>query len=74
MSGIGDELAIDRVGDPALEAAHCFHGLLALGSFASVVGPSFGVEAELGDRSDVDHVIDSPVAGPGEPVSVLLTR
>ena len=48
-------------------------GLLALGSLASVVGPAVGVEADLGDRGDVDHVVHPPVPGPGEPVPVLLT-
>ena len=47
--------------------------LLAGGSLAPVVGPALGVEAELGDRGDVDHVVHPPVPGPGEPVPVLLT-
>jgi len=70
---IRDQLAIDRVRDPALEAADRFHGLLACGSFASVVDPSLGVEAELGDRGDVDHVVDPPVPSSGESVAVLFT-
>src|SRR6478672_10000446 len=70
--GVGDELAIDGVGDPAREAPHRFEGLLALGTLASVVGPPFGVEPELGDRGDVDDVVDPAVPGPGQAVSVVL--
>ena len=49
-----------------------FHRLLAVGALASVVGAAVGVEADLGDRGDVDHVVHPPVPGPREPVAVLL--
>ena len=52
-----DQLAVDGVGDPALETAQCLQGLLALGALASVVGPPLGVQAQLGDRRNVDHVV-----------------
>jgi hypothetical protein len=39
--GIGDELAVDDVGDPPLQAAHRFHRFLAGGALASVVGAAF---------------------------------
>lgn len=42
-----------------------------LGALAPVVGLTVGVEAELADRGDVDHVVHPPVAGPGEPVPVV---
>jgi hypothetical protein len=71
---VDDELSIDSVGDPALEAPHCLHGLLALGSFASVVGPTFAVDTDLADRGDVDHVVHPPVPGPRQPVPVLFRR
>lgn len=48
-------------------------GLLALGTLASVARPAGGVEANLADRGDVDHVVHPPVLGPREPVAVLLT-
>ena len=51
-----------------------FQGLLPFGSFAPVVGPSVGVEADLGDRGDVDHVVHPSVPGPRQPVAVLLAR
>ena len=49
-AGVGDELSVDDVGDPSLEAAHGFHRRLAVGSLASVVGAAFGVEAERWPR------------------------
>ena len=53
---VGEQLAVDGVGDPSLETPQCFEWLLPFGSLASVVGASLGVEADLGDRGDVDHV------------------
>lgn len=70
--GVGDELAVDGVGDPALEAPQGLEWLLALGALALVVGPPVGGQSELCDRGDVDHVVDPAVAGPGEAVSVVL--
>jgi hypothetical protein len=45
--GVGDELAIDRVGDPPLQAAHGLHPGLAGGQLAPVVAPAGGVEPDL---------------------------
>ena len=70
--GVGEELAIEGVGDPTFQAPHRFEGLLALGALAPVVGPSVGVKPQLGDRGDVDDVVDPAVPGPGEPVPVVL--
>jgi hypothetical protein len=70
--GVVDELTVDRVGDPPLQTAHRFLVLLAGCSLASVVVATLGVEADLGERGDVDHVVESAVAGSGEPVTVLL--
>jgi hypothetical protein len=36
---------------------------LAVGALAAVIAPAFGVQAQLGDRGDVDHVVDSSVPG-----------
>ena len=69
-----EQLAVDGVGDPSLQAPDRFEGLLALGSLASVVDPAVGVEADLADRGDVNHVVHPPVPGPGEAVAILLTR
>ena len=56
--GVGEELAVEGVGDPALETAHRLHRFLALGALASVVGPTLGIETDLGNRGDLDHAID----------------
>src|SRR6478752_5212267 len=56
-----DQLAVDRVRDPSLEAADRLERLLAFGSLASVVGAAVGVESDLADRGDVDHVVHPPV-------------
>jgi hypothetical protein len=61
--GVGDQLSEDGVGDAALEASDGLEGSLALGSFASVVGPAIGVEPDLADRGDVDHVVHLAVTG-----------
>jgi len=71
---VGEQLAIDGIGDPALETPHCLEGLLALGPLTSVGSPTLGIETDLGDRGNVDHVVDPPVPRSGEPVPVLLTR
>ena len=55
-------LAEDGVGvDAPLQAAQGFEGLLALGALAPVVGAPVGVVAQLGDRGDVDDVVDPAV-------------
>jgi hypothetical protein len=70
---VGEQLSTDRVEDPALETGHGLLGLLALG-FACVgrVRRAVGVEMELGDRSDVDHVIHPSVPGAREAMAVPL--
>jgi hypothetical protein len=54
--GVGHELPVDRVGDPALQAAQGFQWGLGLGELAAVVGAALGVVADLDDRGDVDDV------------------
>jgi len=56
-----------------LRARDRFHRGLAGGELAPVVGPAFGVVAQLNDRHDVPNPVDPPVAGSGEPVAVLLS-
>lgn len=41
------------------------------GELAPVVGTATGVEADLGGRGDVDHVVHLPVPGPGRPVRAI---
>ena len=61
--GVFEQLAVDGLGDPALETSDGLERPFALGSFASVVGAAIGVETDLTDRSDVDHVVHPPIAG-----------
>lgn len=48
-SGVGEELAVDRIADPAVEASQRFEGCPASGEFASVVLAPGGVVADLRD-------------------------
>ena len=68
--GVGDELAIESVGDAALEAAHRLQRLLAGSQLAPVIRPAWGVQADLGG-GDADDVVGLAVPGTGEPVPEL---
>jgi hypothetical protein len=64
LLGVGDELSVDDVRDPPLQSAQRFERGLASGAFASVVGTTFGVEADLDDGGDVEHVVHPSVPRP----------
>ncbi|HEY5455279.1 MAG TPA: hypothetical protein VIJ96_07405 [Acidothermaceae bacterium] len=66
-------LLVDDVGQASFQAAHRFHGGFAGGDFPVVVAASFRVGAQLHDGRDVQHPVDAPVPGAGEPVPVLVT-
>lgn len=68
--GVGDEVSVDRLGDLALEGSQRLLGALALVELASVIGPSLGVVADLGDRSDVERPVELAVASGVEPVTL----
>ena len=59
--GVGDELAVDDVGQTPLQAPQGLHRCLAGGELASVVGAAFGVVTDLHDRRDVQDVVHPPV-------------
>ena len=61
MCGVGDELSVDGVGDLSFERAECFFAAVAFGDLASVVDASGGVVAGLGDRGDVQCVVQLAV-------------
>jgi len=69
---IGDEAAVDDVGEASFEAPQKFQRGLAGGELASEIAPTLGVVTELNDRGDMDHVVHSPVAGLGQTVADLL--
>lgn len=66
---VAQELSVDDVGEPRFQAPQRFFVALACGSFAAVVGAPGRVVSDLGDRHDVQCVIELPVAGAGEPVA-----
>src|SRR6266496_3657803 len=72
---VEDELTVDGVADAPLERAHGFLLGLALGDLAFEERAAWGVrEADLGDRGDVDGVVQLSVASPGEPMGDAPTR
>ena len=67
MSGVAAHGREHDVGQPPLEAAQGFAFGFAGGSFAFVVGPAFGVAANLGDRDRVERAVELPVPAGIEP-------
>ena len=51
LLGVGEELAVEGVGDTALEAAQRFERGLPGGLLAPEVSPARSVEADLADRA-----------------------
>ena len=72
---VSDELAVDHIGQPALQAAQRFFAGLAFGPFAFVVGAALAFRvADLGHGHDVHGVVDAAVARAGEAVTDLVAR
>jgi hypothetical protein len=67
-----DELVVNDVGQPPLEGAYRLHRCLALGDPLVVVRPPVGGVPQLDDRHDVQHSVDPPVSGPGEPLPAVV--
>src|ERR1700730_7374131 len=68
-SRVGDEVAVDDVADVTLERADGCFGSVAFGEFAVVERPAGTVgEAELGDRDDVERMVDRTVPATRQPV------
>ena len=55
--GVGEELAVDRVADPSLQRAQRFLACLPLALFTEAIRAPERVVRYLGDRSDVDRVV-----------------
>ena len=60
--------AYDAVGEVAFVGSAGFSSGLAFCGFAGEVGGCLGLAALLGDRRDVQHAVDAPVAPEVEPV------
>lgn len=69
--GVDLELSPDCVGDATLERAEGFFAGLAFGLAAEVVRASGGVVSDLGDRDDVDRVVQRTVAARVQAVPLL---
>jgi hypothetical protein len=62
-------LSVDGVGDAPLEGTHGFFLGLAFGDLAFEERAAWGVRvADLGDRGDVEGVVELPVAASREAV------
>ena len=64
MAVIGDQVAVDDVGEVPLEASAGFLGGLGLGEFASVVGLPWAGVADLADGDEVQGGVELAVAAP----------
>ena len=63
--GVGDEVPPGDVAEPALERADRFAWGVSFGELAVVVAAAGAVAVpDLGDRGDVQRVVESPVAAP----------
>src|ERR1700677_794079 len=72
---VEDELAEDGVGDLALEGPQGFALGLALRHLALEVDPTIRSRiADLGERGDVNGVVEFPIASTREPVSDATSR
>ncbi len=69
---IGDELAVDDVGQAPTQAAHRFHRRYAVGEAAPVVAGARSVGAQLHEPGHVEHVVEPPVAGSRQAVADVL--
>jgi hypothetical protein len=72
--GVGEELAIDPVAHPSFQRSVCFFAGLAFGLFAQLVGASGRVVRDLGDRGDVQRVVQLAVPTWVESVTNAWTR
>ena len=66
------ELAEDGVGEAAFEAAQRAFLAFAGGEFLGVVGGPAPVVPFVGERDDVQRLVQPPVPGPGQSVALLL--
>ena len=66
------QLTPDRVADPSLQTTEGFPAALSLSEFASEIGTTGCVVSDLGDGGDVDGMVQPAVAGPVQPVPVLV--
>ena len=71
---VGEQLAVDGVADASLQGAHRFFAGLALCDLAQEVDASGRVVRDLGDRGDVQRVVEPAVSSRVEPVTHARAR
>ena len=64
---VAPHAADDAVGEVSFVGSSGFASGLAFGGLAGEVGGGVGLAALLGDRGDVEHAVDAPVASEVEP-------
>ena len=67
-------MAVDDVRDASFQRPQRLLFGFAFGDLLVVVDPSWGFEADLGDRGGVDGVVQFPVSSPRQPVPFLTSR
>src|SRR3954449_10342559 len=70
---ISGDAVVDGVAEPTLERPPSLRRGLLLVEFALVEVPSGSAGAYLADRDQVQGAVELAVAGPGEPVTALVT-
>src|SRR5947209_18402708 len=71
VRGVGAELSVDGVTDASFEAAHRFLARLPGSLFGEVLGAGGSVVRDLGQRGDVDRMVQLAVAVWVQPVTDL---
>jgi hypothetical protein len=71
---VGDETAVDGVGDAAFEAAECFSAGFSFVLFALVVVAAGVVGSGLGDGDDVEGSVESSIAAAVEAMALCSAR
>lgn len=70
---VGDQVAVDDVRQSSLQQPDRFFARFAFGEFPFVEDASFGVRvAQLGDRDQVQRMVQHPVASRVEPMRLLV--
>ena len=69
MAVIGDQVAVDDVGEVPLEAAAGFLGGFGLGELALVEGLPWADVSDLADRDQVQGGVELAVAAPVQPMA-----
>lgn len=70
LRGVGDQGAVDGVGDAALEASKRFSVALAFSLSAEQIVSAVVIGSGLGNGRDVERAVEFPVAAAAESVAL----